>query len=72
MIIPRLGYDIRRASAPADPGKTERSLPPPTVTAEDQVRGRDHRNDMTSDTPRDDLRRVTRSHSSPNRELADP
>jgi len=72
MIIPRLGYDIRRASAAADPGETECSLAPPTVTADDQVRGGDHGNDMTSDTPRDDLRPVARSHSSPNREFADP
>jgi hypothetical protein len=72
MIIPRLGYDIRRASTPADPGTTERSLPPPTVTAEDQVRGGDRGNDMTSDTPRDDVRPVARSHSSPSCEFADP
>jgi hypothetical protein len=65
MIIPRLGYDIRRAPAPADPGKNERSLSPPTVTAEDRVPRAEDRvpsgdrgNDTGSDTPGEDPRPV--------------
>jgi hypothetical protein len=56
MIIPRLGYDIRRAPAPADPGKNERSLSPATATAENRVVGGGQGNDTASDTPGEDPR----------------
>jgi hypothetical protein len=39
MIIPRLGYDIRRAAGPVDAGKAERSLPPLSVSVEDEAAG---------------------------------
>jgi hypothetical protein len=72
MIIPRLGYDIRRASAPADPGKIERSLPAPTVAAEDRGPGGDHGNDTALDAAGEDPRPVARSQPSPNGDLTDP
>ena len=59
MIIPRLGYDIRRAPPPTGAGEFDCSLPPPTVTAEDRVPSGDQGNDTAADTPGEDPHPVT-------------